>query len=124
MPNGSVTLDARQFFGLMRPVHRADDVGMALLAGVLGYPAISLVDLNPIRIPPRCEVERMPEPVRGFRGVLASKTRWRMAIVAGGYRPVARLDPTVVLLVHYVAIGARSRIIAQIRIPLRVDKRI
>ncbi len=36
---------------------------------------------------------------------------------------MTRLYPTVVLVVHDVAIGARCRVVAEVGITLRVDKR-
>ena len=70
-----------------------------------------------------CEIVGMPEPVRGFRHVLADKTRRSMTIVADGDRVMTRLDPTVVLVVHDMAVGARFRVVTQVGITLGIDKR-
>ena len=69
------------------------------------------------------EIVRMPEAVRGFRHVLANKTRRCMTIIADGDCMMTRLYPTVVLVVHDVAIRARCWVVTEVGITLRVDKR-
>ena len=65
----------------------------------------------------------MPKPVRGFGHVLAGETWGSMTIVADGDRVMTRLGPTVVLVVHDMAVGARFRVVTQVGITLGVDKR-
>src|SRR5262245_10055591 len=64
----------------------------------------------------------MPEAVRGLRRVLAEEIRGRVTVVAGGDGVVRRLQPAVVLLAHDMTVGARSRIVGQIRRSLRVNE--
>lgn len=70
-----------------------------------------------------CEIVGMPEAVGGFRHILADKTRRSMTIVADGDRVMTRLDPTVVLVVHDMAVSARFRVVTQVGISLGIDKR-
>ncbi len=70
-----------------------------------------------------CEIVGMPEAVRGLRHILADKTRRSVTIVADGDRVMTRLDPTVVLVVHDMAVSARFRVVAQVGIALGIDKR-
>ena len=71
---------------------------------------------------PRRERERVPEPVEGLRRVLAEEVVRRVAVVADGHGVMARLQPPVVLLVHHVAVGARGRIVRQVRAASGVDE--
>ncbi len=66
----------------------------------------------------------MPKTVGGFNGVFAENIVRRVTVVASGDGVMARFLPAVILLLHNVAIGARVRIIAHIRITLRINKRI
>jgi hypothetical protein len=52
--------------------------------------------------------------VRGFRIIFTDCIVRCVTVVAGGNRVMTRFLPAVVLLLHYVAIGAISRIIAHI----------
>lgn len=70
------------------------------------------------------EVIRMPEAVRGFRVVFPDCIGRRVTVVAGGDGVMAGFLPTVVLLLHYVAVSAVSRIVAQVRIAFGIDERI
>lgn len=69
------------------------------------------------------EIVGMPEAVRGLRHILTDKTRRSMTIVADGDRVMTRLDPTVVLVVHDMAVRARFRVVTQIGIALGIDER-
>ena len=70
------------------------------------------------------EVIGMPESVPGFGRVFPGKVVRSVAIVTGGDRLVARLQPPAVLLFHDVAVRTRERVVAHVRIPLAVPKRI
>jgi hypothetical protein len=94
---------------------------MALLTGLLSDLQVAFLDLDRFA---RGEVERMPEAVRGIRRVLAEEIRWRVAVVAGGYGAVRRLQPAVLLLVHNVAVGARRVIVHQVRRAFGVNERV
>jgi hypothetical protein len=64
----------------------------------------------------------MPEAVPCFDGVLAGEIVGGVAIVAGGNGAVAAFKPAIILLVHYMAVSARGRIVAQVRISLPVPE--
>ena len=108
----------------MRAVDRLRDFGVTLQASLFGDRQIAFADLNGFVKAARGEVKRMPKSVGGFGGVFPHQARRRVAIVAGGDRAMRRLQPAVVLLVHNVAIGARSRIVGQIGVALGVHERV
>src|SRR5688572_18920972 len=68
------------------------------------------------------ERERMPEAVICFHPVFAEEIVWSVAIVAGGNRPMAGLDPGIEMILHDVAIGACFRIVGEVRATLCVNK--
>ena len=66
----------------------------------------------------------MPETVRSLRCILCEKARRCMTIVADRDGPVTGLGPGVKVLLHYVAVRARARLIRQIRIALCINERV
>src|SRR5215475_6672093 len=94
----------------------------SFLAGLLGDRQVALADPYWLVKCLGGEIERMPEAIRSLRRVLAEEIRGRVVVVAGGDGPVRRLQPAVVLLVHDMAVGARGRVIRQVRRALRVNK--
>lgn len=64
----------------------------------------------------------MPETVPRFGTVFSDRVGRRVTIVTGRDGLVARFHPTVILLVHDVAICTRERFVAHIRITLAVPK--
>jgi hypothetical protein len=58
---------------------------------------------------------RVPEAVIGLRIILGDDVRWRMTIITGGHGPMTRFDPGIVVVLHDVTVGTRSRVIYQIR---------
>ena len=92
-----------------------DDHGLMTGAtGAFGDVPVVCLDLNGFMEPPGGKAKGMPETVGGFGDVLGHETCWGMAIIANGNRPVTRPDPAVILVVHNVTIGARSRIIREV----------
>lgn len=65
---------------------------------------------------------RMPESMVDLGPILPHKVVWRMAVVAGGDRVVARLHPTIQMVLHDVAVRARVGIVRQVRPTARVDE--
>ena len=79
-----------------RFVHGVDhlhDLMMTLPAGLLGDLAVPGVDLDRFVEVSGRERVRVPEAVHGLGGVLGEMSRRRVAIVAGGHRAMARLQP-------------------------------
>lgn len=122
MADGLMTADARHILRLRMRTDHIDDVLVAMPASVFGHAPVPRLDAQWIGILARRESEGMPETVVRFDGVFADEIMWRVAIVAGGDVPVARLQPRVVMILHHMAIRARLRIVPQIRIPLGVNE--
>src|SRR3569833_1036934 len=97
---------------------------MAMPAGAFHDLVIELRDLDVVWIVAACEIEGMPEAVVRFDRVFSNDVVWCVAVVAGRGAVVARLDPSVVLLTHDVAVYARLRIVGEVGVPLRVDERV
>ncbi len=97
---------------------------MAEAARFFGHLAVSLGYLDRLVERVGSEIIRMPKTVGGLCVVFADEIMRRVAIVAGRDRMMARLLPAVVLLIHYVAVGTRRWIIAQVGITLRVNERV
>jgi hypothetical protein len=88
---------------------------MARPARLLGdLPAVRF-DLNIVLVAAGGEEKRMPEAVGRLSCILADEICRRVAVIAGCNRAVRRLEPTVELLAHDVAVGAGRRVIRQIR---------
>src|SRR4051812_621526 len=66
--------------------------------------------------------ERMKESVFCLGQILRDKRRRRMAVVAGRDRVMARLDPTIEVIPHDMAVRAGRGIVAQVGRALRIDK--
>jgi hypothetical protein len=108
--------------GVAPSVDSLHNVGVATAAGVFGYIAAGIADLDGVWKISGSEVERVKETVAGFDGVLAGKIMRSMAIVTGGCVLVASLDPAIVLRIHHMAVGAGLRIVGEIGITLGVNK--
>src|SRR5687768_16859080 len=102
--------------------NRIDNLLMTLAAGSLSDFAPVRRDLNVVREPAGGEVVRVPESVAGFGRVFTNKLGRRMTVVTDSYRPVDRLHPAGILLVHDVTIDASIRIIGHVRVTTRVDE--
>src|SRR6476469_572861 len=57
----------------------------------------------------------MPEAIGRFYRVFADEVGWCVAAITGGNRAMRRFEPAVKLFPHDVAIGARRRIVRQVR---------
>jgi len=97
---------------------------MTMATRLFGHALIAPADLNRLVKAAEREVIRMPKAVRGFRVIFSDCIGRRMTVVTGGDGVMARFLPAVVLLLHYVAISAVSRIVAHIRIAFGIDERI
>ena len=84
---------------------------------------IAFANLNRFVKPAGGEVKRMPEAVGSFGHVFADGSRRRMTIVASRHSAMRRLQPAVVLLVHYVTVGTSDRVVAHVGIALAIPER-
>jgi len=91
-------------------------------ARVLGHLMIELGDLDCVGIPAGGEVERVPESVVGLDGVLSENVVRRVAVVAGGSRVMARLEPCIVLRAHDVAVRAGGWVVGEVGVSLGIDE--
>ena len=64
----------------------------------------------------------MPEAVICLDIIFAEKVVRRVAVITGGDRPMARLDPRIQVFPHDMAVGAGRRVIGQIRPTLGIKK--
>ncbi len=87
---------------------------VAVPARVLRHRPIGCGYLNGLVEPPRGECQGVVKAVLSFVEVLAKKIMRGVAIVAGGYRLVARFCPGIQMPLHDVAIRAGCRIVRQV----------
>src|SRR5678815_1188518 len=90
--------------------HRMDEVAVAAEAILLHERSIVGGDLDRLLEVLQRERGGMAEAVVGLGHPLGEPVRGKMAVDAGGGVAMAALEPAVVLLVHDVAVDARSRI--------------
>lgn len=111
-------------FPLARDSYRFDHLLMTITARCFGHLAIAFGYLDRFVKGVRSEIVGVPKPVGSLGVILAEKVVRRMAIVTCCDSLMARFGPAVILLVHHVAIGARLRVIAEIRSTFRVPESI
>jgi hypothetical protein len=97
---------------------------MASSARLLGDLSVSLRDLDRFVESAEREVVRMPKTVPSLRRILSDHIRRRVAVVTGSYRFMARFQPAIVLVVHYVAVSTGGRIVAQIGCTFAIPERV
>jgi hypothetical protein len=105
-------------------VYGLGDGLVAMAARGLHHFAIKPGDFNGVRITSGGEIEGMKEAIVGFDRVFADDVVRRVTVIAGGGGVMAGLDPSVILRVHDVAIGAGAGIAGKIGVTLGVDKRV
>ena len=103
-------------------VDRLGDLGVAGAAGVLGDASVSLGDAKGIGIAADREVERVPEAVARLHRVLGNQRVRRVTVVARRHGVMAPLGPRGEVLAHDVAVRARRRIVAEVRVAARVPE--
>jgi hypothetical protein len=119
MADGKVAPGTHDFLGVavnVIAVDRLRDALVAAPAGGFGHLEIERSDADVVGIFASREVERVKKSVAGFHRVLADQVVWRMAVIAGGGRPMAGLDPRIILRAHGMAVRAGSGIVQQVRV--------
>lgn len=125
MANGIVAASTLQPFGFAMYNVAVDfrrDVFVTAPAGVFRHSVIELGDLDRVWIVAAGKVVRMPESVVGLHCILADDVVRCVAIVTCGHRTMARLEPSIVLGLHDVAIGACCGPVGQVGISFGIDK--
>ena len=100
------------------PAHRVDvmhNILMTFPTGVLRHALTARLHVNGIVETAGGKGERMKKTVIRFSEIFPDNIARRVAIVAGSDRAMAGFDPAIEMVLHDMAIGACSRIIAQIR---------
>lgn len=127
MADVPMTLDTSHLLKMLRIVRngdRLDHLLMTIPAGFFGHLPVTFSNTDRLMKAADREVIGMPKSVRSLGVILAEEIMRRMAVITGCGGMVAGLLPSVELVVHYVTIGARRRVVAHVRIPLPVPKRI
>ncbi len=127
VPDIAMTLDTRHLFKMpriLRNRYRFDHRLMAITTLLLGHLSVPLGYSYRLMKTAQREIIGMPEPIRSLGVIFADEILGRVAIVTGRRGVMTGLLPAVILLVHDVTIGARRRVVAHVRIPLSVPKRI
>src|SRR5688572_19045783 len=91
------------------------DLLMTFAARQFGHLTSARSDVNVVFKPSCREIVRVPETVACFRGVLGDESRRRVTIVAHSYGSMARLHPTIKLVLHDMTIHAGFSIIGHVR---------
>ena len=121
VPHAIVTSDTRQGaqrFGMgVNPLH---NVTVAFAAGVFRNFAIKFSYADRFGEISRGKSEGMVVAVYSLDKVFVEKTFRGVAVIAGGHVLVAAFDPTVIMVVHDMTVGAGHGIIEHIGCPIRV----
>ena len=91
--------------------NRICQLSMARLASSFCYTPVVAGDLDVVRISACSKCKGMKEPVSRFRNVFTRQIMRCVAIITVRDCVVAAVNPTVVVVLHYVAIGAGFRIV-------------
>lgn len=105
-------------------IHGLDNGGVTTTARSFYDPVIEPGDLNRVRIFSGGEVKRMKETVSSFHRVFADKVVRRVTVIARRHRMMTGLEPTAVLVIHYMAVGTCTGIIEEIRVAFGVNERV
>lgn len=119
-----VAPNARDFFLLAHLATVVDCLYnrlMTIAACTFSDLTIAFCNSQRVRITTGGEIERVPESVTGLRRILPDQVVRSMTVVASR-RSVTAALPGCEVLAHDVAIGARSRIIGEVRRSLRVTE--
>src|SRR5687767_8512765 len=133
MPHITVAANAREAVAVLlavcnprrkegTPVYVMSDLRMTMPARVLSHRAAASLHGNRLMEISSCESIRMPKAVVGLRPVFAHEIVRRMAIVARRHRAMTGLHPGIQMVLHHMAVCARSRVVGKIRAAARVDR--
>jgi len=119
----TVTMDAVLHLAVgFRWEHVINKVVMAVQTRVLCNTPVAFFDLDRFVEVTRRECEGMEEAVVGFGQPLSTEVVREMTVVAGRDAVVARLGPSVVVGLHDMAVGARCRVVFEVRGALAVPE--
>lgn len=93
---------------------------MTIEASALRHAPVARLDLNRLMKILQRKRQRMKEPVVPLGDPFPDRMMREVAIVAHGHVPMTRVLPRVKMILHYVAVCASCRIVAQIAPPLAV----
>jgi hypothetical protein len=108
----------------VRRLNSIDDFSMTVTAGLFSDLAAVWLDLNVVFIAAGGEEKGMPEAVGCLGCILPDEICRGVAVIAGGNASMRRFKPPVVLFAHDVAVGARRRVVGQIRPSPGIRKRV
>ena len=98
------------------------DLGVTMSARVLSHCPAARFHRNRFMEVAGGERVRMPKTVVRLRPVFAHEVMRRMAIVAGGHRPMTGLHPGIKMILHDMAVRARLRVVGKVRSAASVDE--
>src|SRR4051794_16050742 len=122
MSDVGMTLNAGDVLPLMDTENEVCKFSVARLARRFGDEMVVALDLDIVRKSSGGEGERVEESVCCLDRVLAREIVWGVAIVAHGHGVMATLDPTVVVVLHDVAVGTGCGIVGEVGISPGVNK--
>lgn len=102
----------------LRPVsetiHFLNDFAVTITACALGHLTVPWSDLNVVGEEPGGKSIGMMHAIHRFYPVFSKKIMGSMAVITDGNSLVTGFNPTVVVLLHHMAIGACFRIIVHV----------
>lgn len=124
MPDSLMTMHAgNQIVPLIVAGNLVRKILMATAAGILGDSQVSFLNLQGFREIIQSECERMEKAVVHFCDPFAQGVIGQMAIIADRHVMMARLLPSLVMVLHDMAIRAGLRLISEIAGSLPVSER-
>src|SRR4051812_41986468 len=87
---------------------------VAMAACTFDHLMVELCDLDGVGIVAAGEIEGVPETVIRFYGVLANDFMWSVKVFTGSSIVVSRLDPSIILLPHDMAVDAGLGIVREV----------
>jgi len=100
-----------------------DDVLVAIPARSLGNLPVPWSNLDRFMEIPQSKRHRVMISIQCLGHVLTHELMRGMAVVTDRDRMMTRLQPTIEMIIHHVAVRAGGRIVRQVRGPLSIDER-
>lgn len=104
------------------PVNGLGNRQVAVAARCFHHLVAQSGDLNRVRIFSGGEVKRMKETVSRLHRVFADQVVRRVTVIARRRGMMAGLEPSVVLVVHHMAVGACAGIVEEVGVALGINK--